>query len=105
MVRRLVEHQHVHTRIDQLREGESSLLTAREILDVLVDVVAGKQKLREERSELTGSGTRRRHTTQLHDDLVTIVEIVELLCVITDLDLRAPAHFAAEWLELLEYRF
>src|SRR5689334_3479529 len=105
MVRRLVEHQHVHARVDQLRERESSLLTARKISHVLVNIITGKQKLGEKRSQLTGSRSRRRDAAQLHDDLVAIIEIVELLRVVANLNLRAPTHLTANWIELVQYRF
>src|SRR5688500_5601153 len=96
MVRRLIQNQNVYTRVDQLCERQSSLLTTGEISDVLVNVVTGKQKLRQERSQLTSSSTRRRNATQLHDDLVAIVEIVELLCVVSNLNFCTPTNFAAE---------
>src|SRR6185369_7730377 len=101
----LVEHEHVHARVDQLREGESSLLTARQIAHVFVNVVTGEQELREKRSQLAGSRRRRRDAAQLHNYLVAVVEIVKLLRVVTNLNLRAPADFTAERLELFEYRF
>src|ERR1043166_9646164 len=105
MVGRLVEHQHVHTRVDQLRQRESSLLAPRKISHVFVNVVAGKQKLREERSQFSGGSSRRRDAAQLHDDLVAIVQIVELLCVVTNLNLRTPTNLAAKRIKFVQYGF
>src|SRR5437870_3605173 len=45
MVCRLVEHEHVDSRIDQFCERQSSLLSAGEIADVFVNIVTGKMKL------------------------------------------------------------
>src|SRR5713226_7844286 len=53
MIRRLVEHQHVSARINQLGQRESSLLSAGKIAHVFVNVVADKQKLCQKRSQLT----------------------------------------------------
>ena len=39
---RLIEHQHVHARIDKLRQGQSSLLSAGEIADMFVNIVASE---------------------------------------------------------------
>src|ERR1051325_6979513 len=104
MVRRLIEHQNVHARVDQLREGEPSLLAARKISTVLVNIVTEKKKLREKRTQLTRRGIRWRHTTQLHNDLVAIVQVVELLRVVSNLDFCSPTNLAAEWRNLVQYR-
>src|SRR5687767_1323900 len=103
MVCRLVQDQNVNARVDQLSESQPALLTARKISDVLVNVVTGKQKLRQERTQLTRSSSRRSNTTQLHDDLVAIVEIVELLCVVSNLNFSAPTNFTTEWRNLVQY--
>src|SRR5712691_11649020 len=50
MISRLVEHEHVHPRVNQLGQRESSLLSAGKIAHVLVNVIADKQKLRQKRS-------------------------------------------------------
>ena len=75
MVRGLIEHKNVDARIDQLRQGESSLFATGKISDMFVNIVAGKEKLREKRAQLTRGRTRRRHTAQLHNDFVAIVEL------------------------------
>src|SRR5258708_18584124 len=94
MIRRFVEHEHVHARIDQLGQRESSLLSAGEIAHMLVDVIADKQKLRQKGSQLACRRTRRRYTAQFHDDLIAVVEVFELLGVVANLNLRAPAQLA-----------
>ena len=104
MVCRLIEHQHIHARIDQLRQRQSSLLATGQIADVLVNVVAGEKKLREKRSQLAGGRARRRHATQLHDDLVAIVQIIELLRVVANLDFCAPTNLTGERWNLVQNR-
>src|SRR6185503_13781895 len=104
MVRRLVEHEHVDAGIDQFRQREPSLFSTGKIAHVFVNVVTGEQELRQKRAQLTGSSSRWRDATQLHDDLVAIVEIVELLRVITDLHFRAPTNLARERRKLVEDR-
>src|SRR5690349_7564906 len=103
MVCRLIENQHIHARVDQLSQRESSLLATGNVSDVLVDVIPGKEKLREERPQLTCCGSRGRDATQFHNDLVTIVEIVELLRLISDLHFCSPTNFTAQRLKLFEY--
>src|SRR5215212_4967096 len=105
MVSRLVKDENVHARVDQLRQGESSLLTTGKIAHVLVDVVASEEKLRQKRAQLAGRRTRRRNATQLHHDFVAIIEIVELLGVVTNLNFCAPAHFTTQRPELVQNRF
>src|SRR6185295_1329550 len=51
----LVQHEHVHPRVDQLRERKSALLSSGQITNVLIDVIANEQKLCEKRSQLAGS--------------------------------------------------
>src|SRR5258708_16899483 len=86
MIRRLVEHEHVHARIDQLGQRESSLLSAGKIAHMLVDVIADEQKLRQKRSQLACGRARRRYPAQFHDDLISVVERFELLRVIANLN-------------------
>ena len=105
MVRWLIEYQHIYTRIDQLRQCESALLAARQIPNVLVNVVASEKKFRQERTQFAGSRARRRNSSQFHDDLVSIIEVVELLGVVTYLDFRTPANFAGEWRRLFQNCF
>src|SRR6185369_4409352 len=57
-----------------------------------------------ERPQLTRRCSRWRHTTQLHNDLVAIVEIVQLLRVVSDLNLRAPTNLTSKRRKLVEYR-
>ena len=50
MICRLIEHQNVHARVNQLGQRESSLLSAGKIAHVFVNVIADKQKLSQKRS-------------------------------------------------------
>ena len=53
MISRLVQHQHVYARVDELRQREPSLLAAGEITHVLVHVIAEEEELGQKRSQLT----------------------------------------------------
>src|SRR6266849_8947884 len=105
MICRLVEYQHIDARIDQLRQRQSSLLAAGKIAHVLVNVVAGEKKLCQKGTQLACRCTGRRHAPQFHDDLVSIIKIVELLRVVTYLNLRAPANLASQRRNLLQNCF
>ena len=50
----LVQHEYVHARVDQLRQRQSSLLSAGQIAHMLVNVVAKEKKLCEKRSQFAG---------------------------------------------------
>ena len=94
MVGRFIQHQDVYAGIDQLRERESSLLSSRKIAYVLVNLIAKKEKLGEKRSSVAGCRRGRSDPTQLHDDLVTLIEILQLLRVVTSLDFAAPTNLS-----------
>src|SRR5437667_8584279 len=51
MIRRLVEHQDIDARINQLCERESSLLSTGQIAHVLVNVIAKEKKFCQKRSQ------------------------------------------------------
>src|ERR1044071_1312817 len=105
MVGRLVQDKHVDARIDQLGESETAFLAARQIAHMLVNIVAREEKLGEEGRQLTATRARKRNATQFHDDLVAIVQIVQLLRVVTDLNFRAPAYFTGKRLEFAKHGF
>src|SRR6476660_6292895 len=94
MVRRLIQNQNVYSGINQFGQRESSLLPAGKVTHVLVDVVAHEKKLCQKGSQLAACRRGRRNPTQLHNDFVAVVEILELLRVITNLDFAAPAELA-----------
>src|SRR5712692_4077290 len=103
MICRLVEHQNVYARINQLGQRESSLLSAGKIAHVFVNVIADKQKLCQKRSQLACRRIRGSDAAQFHDDLVAVVEVLELLRVIAKLNLRAPAQLARQRWNLAEH--
>src|SRR5882724_10078925 len=94
MIRRLVKHQDVDSGINEFGERESSLLSTRQIAYVLVNVIAREQKLSQERTQLAGGCRRWRDPTQLHDNFVSIVEVFQLLRVVTDFDFTAPTKLS-----------
>jgi hypothetical protein len=102
VVRRLVQHQHIHAGVDQFREGQSSLLSARQVANMLVNVVAKEKKPGQERSQITRRRRGGRDATQFHDYFVPVVEIFELLSVIADFDFAAPAKLARDRRNLTE---
>src|SRR5204863_5053552 len=77
---------------------------AGQIAHVLIDVVAKEKKLCEKRSQFAGGRGGRCHATHLHDDLVSLIEIFELLRVIADLNLAAPTNLAGQSWNLAENR-
>src|SRR5256714_3368355 len=105
MVGWFIKHQHVNARINQLRQGESSLLSAGEIADVLVNVIAGEKKLRKKRTQLARCRTRGRDASQLHNDLISLVEVFKLLRVITNSNFTSPTNLAVQRGNFAENRF
>src|SRR5256714_8315497 len=105
VIRRLVKHQDVDSGINEFGERESSLLSTRQIADVLVDVIAREEKLSQKRTQFAGSRRRRRDPTQLHDDFVSIVEVFQLLRVIADFDFAAPTDLDRQRWNLYEDHF
>src|ERR1700730_16831701 len=96
MVGRLVKYEHVDTRIDELCQGESALLSSGQIGDVFVDIVSCKVKLAEKRTQLARASRCWGDAAQLHNDLVPIVEVIESRRVITNLDFRSPTNFTGK---------
>src|SRR5882724_7119424 len=94
VIRRLVKHQNVDSGINEFGERKSSLLSAGQIAYVLVNVIAREKKLSQEPTQLAGRRRRGRDPAQLHDDFVSIVEVFQLLRVITDFDFTAPTKLA-----------
>src|SRR5438309_2197758 len=104
VVRRFVEQQHIDARVDQLRQREPSFLSTGKIAHMLVNVVAKKKKLCEKRSQLAGGSVCRSHAAQFHDDLVSVVEVFELLRIVTNLNFGAPSQVARQGWNLAEDR-
>src|SRR5438132_11770265 len=72
---------------------------------MFVNVVAKKKKLCEKRSQLTGGSVCRSNAAQFHDDLVSIVEVFELLRIVTNLNFGAPSQVARQGWNSAEDRF
>src|SRR4030081_727016 len=72
---------------------------------MFVNVISTKVKFPEKATKLAGSGRCWSDSSQFHNDLIAVIEIVELLGVITNLDLCAPTNFAGEWRDLSQNGF
>src|SRR5207245_7272552 len=90
-------------RVDQLGQRQSSLLSAGKISHVFVNIITKEEKLRQKGPQLSRRGIRRRDQTELHYYLVAIVEVLELLRVVTNFHLRTPTHFACQRGNLAEH--
>src|SRR5262245_46421688 len=96
MVGRLVEDKHVDARVDQFRQRQSSLLSARKRRDRLENVVAGEEKSPQESAQLAVGNGRRGDSAQLFDHGVALVDDLQTLVVITDADAGAPTPVPVE---------
>src|SRR5215467_11826000 len=63
---------------------------------MFVNIVAKEKKLRQERSQFAGGRGRRRHPPQLHNDFISLIEVFELLRVVTDFNLAAPTNLSRQ---------
>ena len=63
---------------------------------MFVNVVAKEKKLCEKRSQLAGGSVYRGNAAQFHDDLVSVVEVFELLRIVTNLNFGAPSQVARQ---------
>src|SRR5437016_309193 len=72
---------------------------------MFINIVAGKKKLGQKRAQFPGRCTGRRHPSQFHDDLVAIVKVIQLLRVVTNLDLCTPLNFTRQRGDFRENRF
>src|SRR2546425_3121274 len=72
---------------------------------MFVNVVAEEKKLCEKRSQLAGGSVCRSDAPQFHDDLVSVVEVFELLRIVTNLNFGAPTQVARQGWNSGEYCF
>jgi hypothetical protein len=103
MVGGLVVHQYVNTRVDNFARASLPFSPPERSLHMFIDIVTCKQKLREKRTQFTGSRIRWRDASQLHDDLVPVIKIIKLLRVISDLYFGPPTYFTVMRVDLLQY--
>src|SRR4051794_15597274 len=71
---------------------------------MLINVVAREQKLSEERTQFARSHRRRSYPTQLHNDLIAVIEVIELLRIITNIYFCAPGSLTFQGWHLIQNR-
>src|SRR6266550_1617481 len=72
---------------------------------MLIDIVAGEKNFGQKRAQLARSCTGRRHPSQLHDDLIAIIQVIQLLRVVTNLHFGAPLNLTRKRRDFRENRF
>src|SRR6187399_3572627 len=104
VIGRLVEHEHILLRIDQLGQGESSFFSAGQCRHGLEDILAGKQELSEKPTQCAVVRARC-DTAKFLYDLVARLEALEILGIVADVYFCPPMDLAFELTDLSQDRF